>query len=57
MSELTDNMNKIDWKSGIISKEEAERFINRFAKVLLKKAVNEKVRLDREKKKIWNDPL
>lgn len=42
MSQLIAHIRKIDWRKGIISKEEAERFVNRFAKVLLQQAIANK---------------
>jgi hypothetical protein len=42
MSELIESIRKIDWKNGIISKDEAERFVNRFAFVILRQAVRSK---------------
>lgn len=42
MSDLSDRIKKIDWTKGIISAEEAERFVSRFARVLLKKALENK---------------
>ena len=42
MRELKEEVKKIDWKNGIITQKEAERFINRFATVLLKQALANK---------------
>lgn len=36
MSAVVDQIKNIDWKNGVISRDEAEKFVSRFAMVLLK---------------------
>jgi hypothetical protein len=42
MSEIKEIVKEIDWTKGIISKEEAERFVNRLTVVLLRFAIKTK---------------
>jgi hypothetical protein len=44
MKGISKDIKEVDWKNGVVSRAEAERFVARFAKVLLKQAVKNKTR-------------
>jgi len=48
MPSFTKQLNQVKWSNGIVTRKEAERFVTRFAKVLLEQAVANKVKVKKE---------